>query len=89
MKMSDCFREAAEVISQGRARFCCYAVLAVNDRVGNRCAKVINERIAPYYTVSNWLRWKHGITTRSETRMQDYRRRWLLSLADEFEAKGK
>lgn len=92
MKMSECFRAAADLV--GRCTYCCYAVdyaaLRKNDwNVGQRCRKEIERRLEGNHTVTDWLR-AQGIRVQYATfdQRQDYRRRWLLALADEFEAKG-
>lgn len=69
--------------SQGHA--CRMAI----DPIGRAARKIIQDRIAPCFTLNDWLRTTHGISGwhAGPNAMQEYRHAWLQELIKEFETK--
>lgn len=53
--------------------------------------KLIAKRLKPYNTITEWLVRKHDVNLYqvSDAQIQDYRLRWMDSLAEEYERAGK
>jgi hypothetical protein len=72
-------------------RWICMAIADAtkSDKVIDAATEIIHSRIAGYPVVTSWLRLVAGIPELEITveRAQAYRKRWLESLAAEFESK--
>lgn len=100
MKMSECYQDAARRLWNGLRQsdgfeYCCHAIrsTASPHHVKEACIREIGTRLGEWHTVLDWLYWSTDIPREelddaSDEVIQDYRKRWLLALAEEFKAKG-
>jgi hypothetical protein len=76
-------------LHRGKELYVCFAIKATRMQGNADIREEISKRLGgPNTTIMTWLYDKHNIHTSSYVATQDYRRRWVLSMIEEFEAKG-
>jgi hypothetical protein len=99
MKHSELIREAKKMLEMDDLNAHSFVCLVISDTCRKHgeikklveIRNLIRERLGESYTVIDWLSKKMGVKfiTESNKTIQDYRARWMDSLADEYESVGK